>query len=138
MFRLGVSYDNRLDCNVYHPKIVTNHGSFIPLKYSLTDLITQNFKKIILCFTIYEVYTTHVHCQETQIKKWAFLYFLKSVNFSNEVLQAVIWNTASLFPKFITVPCNLKKQLVRHIQLIFRKNLKFYQIYSQWDMIFSK
>ena len=33
---------------------------------------------------IYEVYTTHVHYQETQIKKWTFLYFLKSVNFSND------------------------------------------------------
>ena len=39
--RLSVSYDNLLDCNLYHPKIVANHGSFIPLKYSLTDLITQ-------------------------------------------------------------------------------------------------
>ena len=32
---------------------------------------------------IFEVYTTHVHYQETQIKKWTFLYFLKSVNFNN-------------------------------------------------------
>ena len=30
---------------------------------------------------IYEVYTTHVHYQETQ-KKLTLLYFLKSVNFS--------------------------------------------------------
>ena len=33
---------------------------------------------------IYEVYTTHVHYQEPQIKKWTVLYFLKSVNFSND------------------------------------------------------
>ena len=26
-----VSYDNLLDHNVYHSKIVANHGSFIPL-----------------------------------------------------------------------------------------------------------
>ena len=32
---------------------------------------------------IYEVYTTHVHYQEIQIKKLTFLYFLKSVIFSN-------------------------------------------------------
>ena len=41
MCRLGDSYDNLLDCNVYHPKIVANRDSFIHLKYSLTDLITQ-------------------------------------------------------------------------------------------------
>ena len=35
-----VSYNNLLDYNVYHSKIVANHGFFIPLKYSLTDLIT--------------------------------------------------------------------------------------------------
>ena len=34
---------------------------------------------------IYEVYTTHVHYQETQIKKWTFLYFLKIVNFSSVI-----------------------------------------------------
>ena len=39
--RLGVSYNNLFGCNVYHPRIVANHDSFIPLKYSLTDLITQ-------------------------------------------------------------------------------------------------
>ena len=32
----------------------------------------------------YEVYTNHVYYQETQIKKWNFLYFLKSVNFSKD------------------------------------------------------
>ena len=68
--RLGVSYDNLLDINVYHPEIVANHGSFIPLKYPLTDLITQHLKH--LCFMIYEVYTTHVHYQATQIKKCNF------------------------------------------------------------------
>ena len=67
--------------NAYHLKIIENHGSFIPLKYSLTDL-TEHLRKIIPCFMIYEV--TQVHYQETQIKKWTFLYFLKSVNFSND------------------------------------------------------
>ena len=43
--RQGVSYDNILDCNVYHPETVANHGSFIPLKYSLTDLTTQHLQK---------------------------------------------------------------------------------------------
>ena len=37
-----VSYDNLLDYNVYHSKIVASHDSFIPLKYPLTDLITQH------------------------------------------------------------------------------------------------
>ena len=40
-----VSYDNLLDYNVYHSKIIANHGSFIPLKYSLTDLITQHLQE---------------------------------------------------------------------------------------------
>ena len=43
--RLGVSYDNLFDHNVYYPKIIANHGSFIYLKYSLTDLITQLFQE---------------------------------------------------------------------------------------------
>ena len=47
---LGVSYDNLLDCNVYHPKIVANYGSFFPLKYSLTDLITQHPQENIRLF----------------------------------------------------------------------------------------
>ena len=34
-----------LDNNVFHPKIVVNHGFFIPLKYSLTDLITKHFQE---------------------------------------------------------------------------------------------
>ena len=38
-------YDNLLECNVYHLKIVANHGSFIPLKYSLAGLITQHFQE---------------------------------------------------------------------------------------------
>ena len=45
MCRLGVSYDNFLDYNVYQPKIVANHDSFILLKYPLTDLITQLLKE---------------------------------------------------------------------------------------------
>ena len=40
-----VSYDNLFDHNVYYPKIVANHGSFISLKYSLTDLITQHLQE---------------------------------------------------------------------------------------------
>ena len=39
-----VSYAH-LDYNVYHSKIVANHGSYIPLKYSLTDLITQHLQE---------------------------------------------------------------------------------------------
>ena len=58
---------------------------------------------------IYEVYTTHVYYQETQIKKWTFFYFLKSVNFSNDSFtNSYLWNTVSLLPKFVIVPCNLK------------------------------
>ena len=38
-----VSYDNLLDCNVYHSKIVASLSSFIPLKYSLT--ITQHLQE---------------------------------------------------------------------------------------------
>ena len=33
---------------------------------------------------IYEVYTTLVHYQETQIKTLPFLYFFKNVNFIND------------------------------------------------------
>ena len=33
---------------------------------------------------ICEVYTTLVHYPETQIKKWTFLYFQKSVDFNND------------------------------------------------------
>ena len=40
-----VSYDNLLDYNVYHSKIVASLSSFIPLKYSLTDLITQHLQE---------------------------------------------------------------------------------------------
>ena len=36
VFWLGVSYDNIFDCNVYHPKIVANYGSFFSFKV-LTD-----------------------------------------------------------------------------------------------------
>ena len=43
--RLGVSYDNLLASNVYHPKIVANHGSFIHLNYSLTELMTQQLRE---------------------------------------------------------------------------------------------
>ena len=73
--RLGVSYDNLLDYNVYYLKILANHGSFIPLKYSLKHLITQHLQDIIFCFMIYKVYTIHVYCQETQIKSEPFCIF---------------------------------------------------------------
>ena len=52
---------------------------------------------------IYEVHTTHVHYQETQIKKWNFLYFLKSVAFSNNSFI-----NSYLKYKFIIVISNLK------------------------------
>ena len=64
---------------MYHPKTVANYGSFIPLKYSPTDLITHNLQEKHSLFYDYEVYATHVHDRETQIKKCT-LYFLKSVN----------------------------------------------------------
>ena len=57
---------------------------------------------------IYEVYTTHVHYQETQTKKWTFLYFLKSVILVTTVSETVVWITFNLFPKFFIIPCNLK------------------------------
>ena len=40
-----ISYDNLLNYNVYHSKIVANYGSFIPLKCSLTDLMTQDLQE---------------------------------------------------------------------------------------------
>ena len=40
-----VFYDNLLDYNVYHSKIVANHGCFLPLKYSLADLMTQHLQE---------------------------------------------------------------------------------------------
>ena len=43
-----VSYDNLvmiINDNVYHSKTVANHGCLIPLKYSLTDLITQHLQE---------------------------------------------------------------------------------------------
>ena len=42
---LFFSYNNLFHYNVYHPQIIANHGSFISLKYSLTDLITQHFQE---------------------------------------------------------------------------------------------
>ena len=43
---------------------------------------------------IYEAYTTHVHDHETQIKKWTFLYLLKSVSFQgrNQDLNRLLQN----------------------------------------------
>ena len=64
MCRLGVSYDNVFYCNMYHLKIVANNGSFDPLKYSMTDLMTQYLHENNPLF-----YPSHVHYQETQIKK---------------------------------------------------------------------
>ena len=87
MCRLGVSYDNLLDYNVYHSKMVANHGSFIPLKYLLT--INQHLQENNPLFMIYEVYTTYVHYQETQIKKLTLLYFLKIVNISNDSFRVI-------------------------------------------------
>ena len=78
-------YDNLFDYKVYHPEIVANHGSFIPLMYSLTDLITQPLRENNpLFYDLWSTYHSRAY-QETQIKKWIFLYFLKSVNFSNDI-----------------------------------------------------
>ena len=125
---LGVSYDNLLNYNVYYPKMVANHGSFIPLKYSL--IITQHLQGNNPLFMIYEVYTTYVHYQETQIKKWTFLYFLKIVNFSNDSFT-VIWNTVNLFPKFIIVPTSYKtiiKTYSTHFEIKFRVKLDIFSV----------
>ena len=45
MWRMGVSFDNLRNRNVYHPKIVANYGSFTLLKYLLADLTTQHFQE---------------------------------------------------------------------------------------------
>ena len=37
--------NNLLDYNVDHSTVVANHGSFIPLKYSSADLITQHLQE---------------------------------------------------------------------------------------------
>ena len=52
---------------------------------------------------IYEVYTTHLHYQETQMKKWTFLNFLKRVNFSNDSLTNSYLNAFNLFLQFIII-----------------------------------
>ena len=57
MCRLGVSY-NLLDCNLCHLKIAANYDSFVPLKH----LQKNNH-------LFYDLYTTHVHYQQTQMKK---------------------------------------------------------------------
>ena len=52
-----VSYDNILDYNVYHSKIVANHGFFIPLNDSLTDLIIEHFQENIpLFYDLWSIY----------------------------------------------------------------------------------
>ena len=94
--------------------VVANHGSFIPLKYSLTDLITQRLQENNLCFMIYEVCTTHVHHQETEIKKWTVSYFLKSVNFSNDSFTNSSLKYCYFAPQIHYCDFQLKKQLVRH------------------------
>ena len=45
MWRMGVSFDNLRNRNVYHPKIVANYGSFTLLMYLLADLTTQHFQE---------------------------------------------------------------------------------------------
>ena len=67
---------------------------------------------------IYEVY--HPRGVKNSNKKVNLLVFFKKCKFVTTLSQTVIWNTVNFFPKFIIVPRNLKKQLVRHIQLILR------------------
>ena len=63
---------------------------------------------------IYEVYITLLHYQETQ-KKWTFLYFLKSVNFSNDSFTNSNLKYGYFVPQIHHCSLQLKKQLVRHI-----------------------
>ena len=125
--RLGVSYDNLLDYNVYHSKMVANHGSFIPLKYSL--IINQHLQENNPLFMIYEVYTTYVHYQETQIKKWTFLYYLKIINFSNDSFT-VIWNAVNLFPinslLFLATYKTISETYSIHFEIKFRVKLDIF------------
>ena len=79
--RLGVSYDNLLDCNVYHPKIVANHGSFIHLKYSLTDLIIQHLQeKNPLFYDLWSIYHPRALSGNSN-KKLILLVFFKKCKF---------------------------------------------------------
>ena len=93
--RLGVSYDNLLNYNVYHPKVVANHDSFIPLKYSLTDSITQYLQESNLLFCdLWSIYHSRVLSKNSN-KKVNLLVFFKSVNFSNDGFTKILLNCAS-------------------------------------------
>ena len=63
---------------------------------------------------IYEVHITLLHYQEIQ-KKWTFLYFLKSVNFSNDSFTNSNLKYGYFVPQIHHCSLQLKKQLVRHI-----------------------
>ena len=65
-----VSYKSPLELSVYHSKSVMNHGSFIPLKYSLTCFITKHH-----FFMIYEVYATHNSFTWTVLWKMVNVFF---------------------------------------------------------------
>ena len=69
---------------------------------------------------IYEVYTTHVHDQETQIKKWTFFYFLKSANVRNDSFTNSYLKYGHFVPQIHCYSLQLIKELVRHIQVILR------------------
>ena len=77
----GVSYDNLLDCNVYHPKKTENPDSFIPLKYSLTDLITQHLQENNpLFYDLWSIYHSRALPRNSD-KKVNFLVFFKKCKF---------------------------------------------------------
>ena len=83
---LGVSYENLLNRNVCHPKIVVSHGSFISLKYSLTDLITQHLQENNpLFYNLWSIYHTHALSRNSN-KKVNFLVFFHN-SFTNSFLK---------------------------------------------------
>ena len=75
---LGVSYDNLLGCNVYHSKIVADHSSFIHLRYSRTDLITQHLNP--LFYDLWSIYHPRALSRNSD-KKVVLLVFFKKCKF---------------------------------------------------------
>ena len=63
------------------PKIVANHGSFIPLKYSLTDLITQHLQENnLLFYDLWSIYHPRALSRNSN-KKVNLLVFFKKCKF---------------------------------------------------------
>ena len=99
VWQLAVSCDNLLDYNVYHPKIVVNHGSFIPLKYWLLDLITQHVQENNhLFYDLWSIYHPRAWSRNSN-KKVNLLVFFKSVNFSNDSFRNGFLKYGSFIPQ---------------------------------------